>query len=161
MRSELSRVWIRAASLQDAEAEATRSFPFETGGVLIGYVATETDCVVMDVIGPGPGAIHKRWSFYPDHDWQCAQLDRIYSVSGGVAVYLGDWHTHPKGSRRMSWTDRRTLRRLQGGCSHITQPLMLIGAGTPNSWLWGCYCYCTARIFGQFVGSRTLTLKAF
>jgi lysozyme len=94
--------------------------------------------VVHAVIGAGAKAFHERARFEPDHAWQCEQLDDLFKSSSGLWVYLGDWHTHPDGRPKMSWPDRRTLRRIakhSGAC--IAHPLMLIGAGSPAAWTIG------------------------
>ncbi|WP_225936532.1 Mov34/MPN/PAD-1 family protein [Caballeronia sp. NK8] len=87
-----------------------RVYPLETGGALTEYIAENGEPVVQHIVGPRPSAQHKRHRFRPDHDWQRRRLDEIFETSSGRAVYLGDWHTHPDGSPRMSWLDRRTLR---------------------------------------------------
>jgi integrative and conjugative element protein (TIGR02256 family) len=74
-------------------------------------------------------------------------LDEIYRSSSGRSVYLGDWHTHPKGSPQMSWLDKRTLRAIaRHHESGTSQPLMLIGAGAAADWTWRGHRYCSSRM---------------
>lgn len=42
--------------------------PWETGGMLMGYVADNGDYVVTQLIGPGPNAKHSRYRFLPDNE---------------------------------------------------------------------------------------------
>ncbi len=109
--------------------EAERMYPKETGGVLMGYMA-DRDMVVTSVVGPGPKAVHGSYSFTPDYDFQEAEIARIYEATGRKAAYLGDWHTHPDGSDRLSVADRKTLKAISN-CreARIENPLMVI--------LWG------------------------
>lgn len=93
-----------------SQGKTVRVYPLETGGALTEYIAENGEPVVQHIVGPRPSAQHKRHRFRPDHDWQRRRLDEIFETSSGRAVYLGDWHTHPDGSPRMSWLDRRTLR---------------------------------------------------
>jgi integrative and conjugative element protein (TIGR02256 family) len=90
--------------LDEMLMEGQRKFPLETGGVLMGFVTAERT-VVTSVVGPGPRAIHRRRSFTPDTEWQQERVADLYERSGRRDMYLGDWHTHPGGSTRASFTD--------------------------------------------------------
>jgi integrative and conjugative element protein (TIGR02256 family) len=81
----------------------------ETGGALLGW-SEHDDVVVARVLGPGPAAKHGLRSFAPDGDWQVREGARIYAESGRTIAYLGDWHTHPRGSPTPSGQDRATAK---------------------------------------------------
>lgn len=81
----MSQLWIDAPALDEMLDEARRAYPLETGGILVGYVASNNEPVVQHIIGPGPAARHKRQRFHPDHDWQCHRLDDIFEASSGRA----------------------------------------------------------------------------
>ena len=106
--------------------------PLETGGMLVGYRASDDIngvVVVTDTIPAGPDSVHSRGRFVPDGAWQQQRLEELYERSGRVATYLGDWHTHPDGRLRPSRTDRFTYRRVAHDPSSRTPyPLMLIFA---------------------------------
>jgi len=91
--------------------EARRHPHSETGGLLLGYV-TGDDVVICSIIGPGPKARSTKTTFVPDSDWQTAELASAYEASSRQWTYLGDWHTHPSGTGRLSLRDARTLRRI-------------------------------------------------
>jgi integrative and conjugative element protein (TIGR02256 family) len=112
--------------------EASLRFPLETGGILLG-VATSNDVWVEAMIGPGLASEHWPTRFVPDAGYQQGELARMYEESGRCLQYLGDWHTHPNGSPALSWTDRRTLRRIAlDPDARQTRPLMMIlGYGGP------------------------------
>lgn len=112
-------------------AEAKHAFPNETGGVLIGYWAVLfQEIVLTTVVGPGPHAIHGTDSFMPDSEYQEAEIARYYHASGRLHTYLGDWHTHPNSSPRMSRIDRKTLKNIAGDPDARTPvPIMAILAG--------------------------------
>lgn len=142
-------LWIGQTALQQLETLAAQTFPRETGGILVGYVADSGEIVVQEIIGSGPKATHERYRFAPDHGWQCQQLDALYERSGGVSVYLGDWHTHPNGHPKMSWMDKRTLARIAASApARCPNPVMLIGGGAELEWSWGCYRYVYPRFLG-------------
>lgn len=158
----MSELWVSEAALQDLNAEANRAYPLETGGVLVGYVAENGEPVVFGAIGPGPAAVHQRQRFTPDHVWQCQQLDAAFAKSSSALVYVGDWHTHPDGSPRMSWLDHRTLRAIAKHPQAKTpNPLMLIGAGSPQSRVWMGHCYRRHRLLGPLTDCDQLPLHLF
>src|SRR3989442_1461190 len=95
---QLGLAWIAKTVLQTMVVEARRRAPNETGGVLLGYWADAgRQVVITDAVGPGPQAAHRRTSFEPDHEFQEAEIRRLYRGSGRRLAYLGDWHTHPRG----------------------------------------------------------------
>lgn len=158
----MSQLWIDAPALDEMLDEARRAYPLETGGILVGYVASNNEPVVQHIIGPGPAARHKRQRFHPDHDWQCHRLDDIFEASSGRAVYLGDWHTHPDGRPHMSWLDRRTLRGIaRHREAELARPLMLIGGGGPEGWDWRVHRYVSDCIAGFYIRYDVLDIRAY
>jgi integrative and conjugative element protein (TIGR02256 family) len=158
----MTSIWISSTAFQDLVHEASRVYPLETGGVLIGYRAENRDIVIMEIIGPGPRAIHQRRKFTPDHSWQCNQLDAAYDHSSATFVYLGDWHTHPDGIPQMSWLDRRTHRAIaRHPQAQTPHPLMLIGGCTPRGWTWLGHIYCGDRLFGALTESKQVDPRLF
>lgn len=129
-------VWLPANVLAAVCASATSKEPVETGGILIGYWATEAQAVVTNTIGAGPRAAHGRISFSPDHDYQVRELSRLYEASGGVETYLGDWHSHPGQSwPRLSPKDRSTLKLIaKTPEARVPMALMMIVGGAGGSW---------------------------
>jgi len=112
MRGTVGTAWVPDDVLKRMIAEAERTLPFETGGVLLGYWAASDQVVLTDSIGPGPRALHRKGSFVPDPSYHENGIARVYAESGCRYTYLGDWHTHPKSIPRMSRLDRGTLRRI-------------------------------------------------
>lgn len=158
----MKTLWINSASARELQVYAEHDFPVETGGILVGYFAENGDIVVKNIVGPGPNAKHERFSFVPDHTWQCGQLDMLYERSAGIDVYLGDWHTHPNGSPKMSWADRRTLRRIASHPLAGTRvPVMLIGGGGPHEWVWHGSQYQSPRLWGFSSDCSTFDLKIY
>ena len=105
-------------------------FPLETGGVLIGWRDVYQDYVIESVVGPGSGAVHNLTSFQPDSSWQKARLSQIYAESDRRLVYLGDWHSHPRGRPRMSRRDKKTLKSIaRFKPARLQEPVMLIWSG--------------------------------
>lgn len=119
-------VSIGLSQVKELLSEALRTFPLETGGILMGF-ESGWQLVVTAVIGPGPGAVHRRRSFIPDAEWQSARVAEVYAQSGRTEQYLGDWHTHPRGSTRASLTDYFAARTIaRHAPARCPRPLMLI-----------------------------------
>ena len=127
-------VWISQELLAALAAEATRTAPLETGGVLLGYVAPISDeLVVTHVLGPGPNAIHERQRFVPDHEYHARMVAQMYAKSSRRLAYLGDWHTHPGGEPLLSTTDRSTLKRIAtSAAARCRRPVLLILSPGPD-----------------------------
>src|SRR5947209_19058204 len=98
MPEPLTSVCISNALLLRICAEANRKYPYETGGILMGYYESTGQCTVTEIIGPGPRAKHCRTSFEPDYDFQEEQVAVAYGQSRRRDTYIGDWHTHPGGT---------------------------------------------------------------
>jgi integrative and conjugative element protein (TIGR02256 family) len=128
-------VWIPKLLYLEMCALGAARFPFETGGMLIGYVSDNEQAVVTATIGPGPKAKHAEDRFVPDSEFQQAELTAHYFRTEGKETYLGDWHTHPEGYAALSRKDEKTLARIaltpSSGTAH---PLMLILAGGKQYW---------------------------
>ena len=125
-------MWWAAAALEEALREAQRAYPLETGGLLLGWTTGPGTVVISRVIGPGPRASHRATSFTPDAAWQERQLADAYEQAGRRLHYLGDWHSHPRGTIRLSGIDRATLRRIAGHPdARAAHPVMAVLAGGP------------------------------
>ena len=132
-------VWFSREVIVQMAAESARTFPLETGGVLMGYIdASGEQAVVHACTGPGPHAMHGAASFVPDHEFHEREVARIYAESGRVWSYLGDWHSHPNGRLGLSTDDRNTLGRIaRSVAARVPHPLMAVIAGRPargESW---------------------------
>lgn len=127
-KTNVGTAWLPRLVLQEMIDEADRAYPDETGGVLMGYWASPFDeVVVTHVIGPGPGAVHRRSKFVPDSAYQQEQITRHYERSRQLETYLGDWHTHPRSGARLSRIDRRTLWRIAAAPeARAPAPLMAV-----------------------------------
>lgn len=110
--------------------------PLESGGVLLGWRdQADVELVVVGVLGPGPGATHRRTRFSPDTDWQRKEVAAAYAASGRTVSYLGDWHSHPGGGDTPSRRDERTARRIaRSRAARVPRPMMLILPGRDDLW---------------------------
>jgi integrative and conjugative element protein (TIGR02256 family) len=127
------KLWIEKAAYSIMQKLADSHFPLETGGMLLGYLGGNGEAVVTNIIGPGPNAVHGRFRFVPDGEYQQAALEKAFWGSEGQETYLGDWHTHPKGNPVPSYFDKRTLAKIaKEPASGIAKPIMaILGYGNP------------------------------
>lgn len=140
------RLWLAESVLAALREIADRHYPFETGGMLLGYEAKNGEAVVNAVIGPGPKAKHSRFRFVPDAKYQQAELGKHFYKTGGRETYLGDWHTHPLGSCRLSVVDKWTLARIARTPSSGTQhPVMAILCGSNADWKIGAVRFLSVK----------------
>ena len=127
--------WIARALYGDIEQFGMRSYPLETGGMMLGYVADDGAAVVKHIIGPGPKAKHLHDRFVPDVEYQQTMLEAHHVTTNGQETYLGDWHTHPNGVSDLSRRDKKTLRNISASPeAHTARPLMAVASGGPDSW---------------------------
>jgi integrative and conjugative element protein (TIGR02256 family) len=94
------------------EQEARRSSDGrETGGILLGHDANGDDPLQITVAGqPGPRARRSAIRFLRDLDYSRRLADEAYDHDG--SVWVGKWHTHPRGPAGPSRRDLRTYREL-------------------------------------------------
>jgi integrative and conjugative element protein (TIGR02256 family) len=140
--------WVNKRLLDLMHAEADYWYPKETGGVLMGYWSAQ-EVVITDIIGPGPKAFHGRNSFNPDALWQEKEITSIYNDSGRIHTYLGDWHTHPNGSRRLSIKDLGVMvRTATYKPARAAQPIMGILHNNP-AWKLAVWSFSFPRILSN------------
>jgi len=83
--------------------------------------------VIMYASGPGPNAIHLRNYYRPDQKFDESLIATIYRDSDRQITYLGDWHTHPAPINKLSYKDRKTLKKIaMYKNARVNMPLMLI-----------------------------------
>lgn len=134
MRRTIGTAWIANTALSAIVAEAEGSYPAETGGLLLGYwSAPYTEVVITDIIDPGPQSIHEPTRFVPDADYQENELARRFCLDPARLGYLGDWHSHPRGTGMLSRQDRKTLTDI-ATCveARAPVPLMAVVALSPG-----------------------------
>lgn len=163
----MPEVWISEDLISRLLIEAEDKYPFETGGVLMGYWINGGDgAVISHVIGPGPNAKHNRYSFYPDSSYQAKSISNHYAKSERRLTYLGDWHTHPVSENLgvCSHEDMKTLTRIaKSPRARVEKPIMLILAGTPDEWklrIWRGYVEKN-RIFGRKITVNEMTVRNY
>lgn len=126
--------WVDNKVLANIESESNRWRPQETGGLLLGYWA-DGEVVITTSTIPGPKAKHAPFSYTPDAKYDRDQAAKFYEESGGVIVYLGDWHSHPKGGCGLSQDDIITLFNISTyEPARAATPIMLLAVRNRSKW---------------------------
>ena len=109
-------VTIEISALETIRAETIRRPDgLETGGILLGRVIKGAAHLHVTVAGdPGPQALHELQRFR--RDLAHAQTLADHAWADHQAVWVGEWHTHPKAGPLPSHVD------LQSYLGHLTDP---------------------------------------
>lgn len=120
--------YLHRSALETLTIEANTCVPLETGGILMGHFKQpENIPVIMLATQPGPQAVHLKYYYQPDYVYDELLIAEVYKKSNRKITYLGDWHTHPGLSSRMSYRDKKTLRRIMAyKPARLSTPMMLI-----------------------------------
>jgi integrative and conjugative element protein (TIGR02256 family) len=103
---------IHEVARRTMEEEAVRHRWVETGGPLFGLEDDAGNSIITSAYGPGPKAVRRRFSLLPDREETQRLIDLHLDQEQGRVRYLGEWHTHPGGSARLSERDLATLRQI-------------------------------------------------
>jgi integrative and conjugative element protein (TIGR02256 family) len=87
----------------------------ETGGIVLGH-DRDGELLVTVVGGPGPAALRTPNRFKRDLAHAQALADDAYDRDG--SVWIGEWHTHPKGPATPSAVDLNTY------ATHLADPTL-------------------------------------
>lgn len=156
------RVWCAGSVLESFWALAAEHAPLETGGCLAGYYPKDTDDVVVThVIGPGPAASHKRTKFVADRIFHDEELAVLWETSRRRIRYVGDWHSHPGGSSRLSSLDKVFMRHaVKTRQAYLKFSLVAIVYGELTSVRFWAYSR-SQRLFGVFPQFRELEVVPY
>lgn len=148
MRHLLTAVGRGASRLVVLRAEAfaviretwrTAQDGLETGGILLGHQHRDGQLSVSRAGDPGPEAIRKPDSFRRDPAHAQRLADAAWSRDR--SIWVGDWHTHPRGPVSPSRVDLSTYLALLAdpelGFSHFLALVVVPGeSGSPVLFPW-------------------------
>lgn len=107
----------------------------ESGGILLGCVYPGSHVVVE--AATEPGILDKSGLRYFDRSRQRAQgiVEREWTASAGIRIYLGEWHTHTEMHPVPSSRDRRMIRNMRRQTKMEIDFLFLVVVGTHSNWV--------------------------
>ena len=112
--------------------------PNETGGSLIGFFDDLRKRIyIVDALPPPPDSKHSPTSFVRGSKGQKQTLEKISKRTQGQVVFVGDWHSHPKGaSVRPSKYDKELLKNYASGMGNEGRPGLILILGDKNKLNW-------------------------
>ena len=110
------------------------SYPYETGGILIGRYSDDLKWAEITTITGAPAESKQTLcSFVRSTRGIITKLKRAWQKQ---QYYLGEWHYHPNASPKPSALDLKTMVNLSKdedlGCP---EPILLVIGGSSSNWL--------------------------
>lgn len=142
-------------SLCDMLVQKTKdATPNETGGLLIGYIDMKRRIIyVTRQIEPPPDSVGWPYAFKMGVNEIPEKIGIFLQKSGGLIGYVGEWHSHPSGSNRLSSTDRAAIQQISSALDKINRPTFTMIV-TPN----GCYPYVFPSKTNKYSPVRKINL---
>ena len=112
--------------------ECTKSYPNETGGILVGFYNKNLDCAEVTKVffEPRDSRRGKTWFVRGVYGLQ-HKLNKLWLRQKGY--YLGEWHFHPRGTAIPSPDDINQMFDIAASSkTHCPEPILLIFAGTDD-----------------------------
>lgn len=108
-----------------------KSYPRETGGILIGSYNKSRDCAIVgSITGPPKDSKQGRvWFKRGIHGLQ-KRLEKHWKNN---KFYLGEWHFHPDGEPFPSETDKNQLKKIAESGNSCYEPILIIIGGHPQN----------------------------
>lgn len=110
-----------------------KSYPYETGGILVGRYSEDLKWAkITDATGAPTASKRSFCSFTRGSQGIAALLKKLWKKQ---QYYLGEWHYHPNASPKPSKLDLETMFKLSKSKDlHCPEPILLIVGGTPANW---------------------------
>ena len=106
------------------------SYPYECGGILIGYYTEDCTSAVVTNITNQIGKHRTR--FFREGSGLIKLLNKYWSKG---YYYIGEWHYHPDNSSIPSNTDINTMRKLSVSNElKCPEPILMIIGGKDGNW---------------------------
>lgn len=125
------QVSIDAQLLVQLRAMRTACLPNETGGILLGYHDfNQSMIVIVQALPAPPDSISTSNSFIRGTVGCLQAVEEAARRTAGVVVYVGEWHSHPKGhSARPSNTDINQITSLAQSMAEDGLPVLQLIVG--------------------------------
>lgn len=121
------RIILTPSVLNIIREETGLAGEMETGGALVGRLLAGGVLHLVGASGPGPKGRCASTSVLIDGRYTTEFCNQIYWQTAGSVDYVGDWHSHPRGSVEPSRTDLKAMRLiLASDICTCPQPISLI-----------------------------------
>ncbi len=104
-----------------------KSKPDETGGVLIGLINTNTRAIYITRAMKAPSdSISSPYAFVRGVSDIPDEIQQIHELTGSMLGYVGEWHTHPKGTPSLSGQDLLSIKKIKHNLDKVPMPTFII-----------------------------------
>ena len=112
--------------------QASREYPNETGGVLLGHYDAALHTATVTALGPwSRDSVKRAASFVRGSSGLNSFLRKLWLTTVCKEHYLGEWHTHPNSVPEPSRVDRETMWSIAKDEKALCpEPILLILAGS-------------------------------
>lgn len=119
------------------QEELLVALPTEAGGILIGYIHYKQRTIYVTRALPPP-LDSQGWPYAFRMGVQDVpeEVRQIRERTGGLIDYVGEWHSHPRGSQQLSRRDLEAAEQVAANLSRVGLPthIMIVSHN-------GCYSY--------------------
>ena len=121
--------------LDELYAYGQRGGRRENGGILLGLVFKDYD-EILELGAPSQSDKAGLFSFIRRRKPAQQKINRVWNISGGYVIYLGEWHTHPRSDPTPSEQDRRMIENtLQKTLMEIDYLYLVIAGSNRSIWI--------------------------
>jgi len=114
---------LRNALQEQLIDELNKNKPNETGGIFIGKIDRVNKIIYVTGIVPAPPDSKKSpYIFTRGTEGLTKLVKEIREKTGEMLEYVGEWHTHPTGSARLSGTDQYAIGEIRKVLDPINYP---------------------------------------
>ena len=100
--------------------------PNETGGILLGRIdGTNKVVYVTKILTAPPDSKQSPLAFVRGTYNLTEDVTTIREITGGMIDYIGEWHTHPTGSARLSAVDKTAIGKIKKHLDKIKYPTLV------------------------------------
>jgi len=99
----------------------------ETGGLLLGQIDPKKKIIYVTriLLAPpdsksGPYAFERGVQDVPE------DITRIFQLTGGMIDYVGEWHTHPNGGKKLSIIDSEAIKKIKKVLDPVLRPTFVM-----------------------------------
>jgi integrative and conjugative element protein (TIGR02256 family) len=118
-----------------------KSYPNETGGILIGHYSSDLKRAQITIVTGAPldSKMGKRW-FHRGTNKLQQLLDKVWGEHGDY--YLGEWHFHPDGTPKPSAHDIKEMKMISKDSKyHCPEPILIIAGNPSSDWELGVHVF--------------------
>lgn len=127
------QVRIHARAVAEMRKQLKDASPQETGGLMIGVIHPKRLTIyVTRIIAAPPDSHGSAFSFRRGTRRLPQAVSDIKKASGDLLGFVGDWHSHPRGSGRISETDIEAMLETKRDFDTAGLPTFILIA-TPNN----------------------------